>query len=38
MTVDTIAHHGTVYEVLDIADAIGAGQIAVGALRPRLSD
>jgi universal stress protein F len=39
MEVETIVRHGTVYQqVLDVADAIGADQIVVGALRPQLSD
>jgi nucleotide-binding universal stress UspA family protein len=39
MKADTIVRHGTIYEqVLDVADAIGADQIVVGALRPQLSD
>jgi universal stress protein F len=39
MTVETIVRHGTVYQqVLDVAEAVGADQIVVGAMRPQFSD
>ena len=39
MTVETVVRHGSVYQqVLEVAEAIGADQIVVGALRPQVAD